>query len=252
MSYVNGLKVSQHQRPGLTDLLGPAGLARSDFHNRELHPTTETWMEQDPAGYVDGENLYEFVRSDPTELVDPFGLAAITYGPPSEPVYNTVQVDYGAVFSFYDKGFIDNYITNASWGRTYFENGSIHTFLRQLSLPPCANSEDRSKLQSAVVAFNDAALQHEEEVERGFLSYLAAGASGDAANKAAAKDWGAYSTAEIKALTALYSSLQQAFASCKCPNNKDNNKIAEALQNRIKNLKDSVVFGPPIPRGYKP
>jgi hypothetical protein len=31
-------------------------------------------MEQDPAGYVDGLNLYEFVGSSPTNYTDPLGL----------------------------------------------------------------------------------------------------------------------------------------------------------------------------------
>jgi len=35
----------------------------------------------EPAGYVDGMNLYEFVTSNPTNLVDPLGLQSAPPGP---------------------------------------------------------------------------------------------------------------------------------------------------------------------------
>ena len=45
------------------------------------------WMEQDPAGYVDGMNAFESVRSNPVTLVDPLGLdaGALIIGPPAPP-----------------------------------------------------------------------------------------------------------------------------------------------------------------------
>jgi RHS repeat-associated protein len=45
-----------------------------DFRNREYSPALGRWLEQDPAGYVDGASLYQFVRSRPIDLVDPLGL----------------------------------------------------------------------------------------------------------------------------------------------------------------------------------
>lgn len=41
-------------------------------------PTLGRWMQTDPIGYVDGLNLQEFVSSNPTNLLDPFGLQATT------------------------------------------------------------------------------------------------------------------------------------------------------------------------------
>jgi hypothetical protein len=38
-------------------------------------PTLRRWLEQDPAGYVDGLSLYQYVSSSPVNLVDPLGLA---------------------------------------------------------------------------------------------------------------------------------------------------------------------------------
>jgi RHS repeat-associated protein len=46
------------------------------FGARMNNPVMETWMSQDPAGYVDGSSLYQFVGSSPADLADPTGLAA--------------------------------------------------------------------------------------------------------------------------------------------------------------------------------
>jgi RHS repeat-associated protein len=48
--------------------------------NRDLNVTTSRWNQQDPLGYVDGANLYEFVGSDPATSADPFGLSASNPG----------------------------------------------------------------------------------------------------------------------------------------------------------------------------
>jgi hypothetical protein len=39
------------------------------------HPTLGRWLERDPAGYVDGADLYQYVRGNPVGLTDPMGLA---------------------------------------------------------------------------------------------------------------------------------------------------------------------------------
>ena len=41
---------------------------------RHYDPVLGKWMERDPIGYADGPNLYEYVTSNPTIGVDPFGL----------------------------------------------------------------------------------------------------------------------------------------------------------------------------------
>jgi RHS repeat-associated protein len=40
---------------------------------RTYSPTLGRWLERDPAGYVDGMDLYEYVRGGPTAAVDPSG-----------------------------------------------------------------------------------------------------------------------------------------------------------------------------------
>jgi RHS repeat-associated protein len=44
------------------------------FGVRDYDPTTGRWEQQDPAGYVNGANRYQFVVDAPTDLVDPTGL----------------------------------------------------------------------------------------------------------------------------------------------------------------------------------
>jgi len=48
-----------------------------NFQMRDYNPRTQTWISQDPLGYVDGMNAYLFVRGNPLNLKDPFGLEAV-------------------------------------------------------------------------------------------------------------------------------------------------------------------------------
>ena len=43
--------------------------------NRDYDPNLGTWLEEDPAGYVDGSNTYQMERSGVASAVDPSGLA---------------------------------------------------------------------------------------------------------------------------------------------------------------------------------
>jgi RHS repeat-associated protein len=45
---------------------------------RSYSPTLGRWLERDPAGYVDGLSLYEYVRGGPIAAVDPSGLSTAT------------------------------------------------------------------------------------------------------------------------------------------------------------------------------
>jgi RHS repeat-associated protein len=45
---------------------------------RTYSPTLGRWLERDPAGYVDGLSLYEYVRGGPITAVDPSGLSTAT------------------------------------------------------------------------------------------------------------------------------------------------------------------------------
>ena len=54
-----------------------------DFRNRVYSPTLGRWMQTDPAGYVDGLNLYEALNGSPADNVDPLGLEAAVVNVPS-------------------------------------------------------------------------------------------------------------------------------------------------------------------------
>ncbi len=44
---------------------------------RVYHPTLGRWCQREPLGYVDGLNLYTYVRSFPTRAIDPTGRQAL-------------------------------------------------------------------------------------------------------------------------------------------------------------------------------
>lgn len=50
----------------------PTGLLNEGFRYRDLE--TMTWLSRDPAGFVDGPNLYAYVRQNPWTAWDPLGL----------------------------------------------------------------------------------------------------------------------------------------------------------------------------------
>ncbi|QOV92115.1 RHS repeat-associated core domain-containing protein [Humisphaera borealis] len=47
-----------------------------DVRNRFYSPTLMRWMQEDPAGYVDGASLLQYVGGNPIAFVDPWGLQA--------------------------------------------------------------------------------------------------------------------------------------------------------------------------------
>jgi len=49
---------------------------RINFRNRDYDPEMMRWIQQDPAGYVDGLNLYQYVGGNPVNFTDPSGLFA--------------------------------------------------------------------------------------------------------------------------------------------------------------------------------
>ncbi len=52
----------------------PTGLLNEGFRYRDLE--TGVWLSRDPAGFVDGPNLYAYVKQNPWTKFDPHGLEA--------------------------------------------------------------------------------------------------------------------------------------------------------------------------------
>jgi RHS repeat-associated protein len=55
-----------------------AATGRYIFQRRDYDPTLGRWIEQDPAQYIDGPNMYQFVQSNPVDHLDPSG--ELSYG----------------------------------------------------------------------------------------------------------------------------------------------------------------------------
>jgi len=55
------------------DILDNGSLKLQYNRNRYYDQYTGRWLTQDPLGYVDGMNLYDYVRNDPVGYADPFG-----------------------------------------------------------------------------------------------------------------------------------------------------------------------------------
>jgi RHS repeat-associated protein len=52
--------------------------------NRDLNPATGTWLQADPAGYIDGSDAYQFADSSPFVSNDPTGESGTKRGEPPE------------------------------------------------------------------------------------------------------------------------------------------------------------------------
>ncbi|MFI4916195.1 MAG: RHS repeat-associated core domain-containing protein [Phycisphaerales bacterium JB060] len=76
-----GMGWDELSRDGST--IGYAGYVQDDFipelshvRHRVYKSDLGRWVQRDPAGYVDGGNLYEYVMSQPVEMRDAMGLAS--------------------------------------------------------------------------------------------------------------------------------------------------------------------------------
>ena len=58
-----------------------AGVKLYSFFARTYSPDLGRWLQRDPLGYVQGVNLYQYVSSQPTAMIDPLGFQAVRGGP---------------------------------------------------------------------------------------------------------------------------------------------------------------------------
>lgn len=64
------------------------GLLNEGFRYRDLD--TGVWLSRDPAGFVDGPNLYAYVKQNPWTAFDPDGLFEVGVPGVSQPIHETI------------------------------------------------------------------------------------------------------------------------------------------------------------------
>ena len=75
----------------------PTGLLNEGFRYRDLE--TGEFITRDPAGFVDGPNLYAYVRQNPWTHFDPEGLESFMMGSPWDNRYNMGNPEYREGFN---------------------------------------------------------------------------------------------------------------------------------------------------------
>ena len=60
------------------DFSAPRETSESYYRARYYDPQSGHFESEDPVGFNGGQNLYQYVRNDPVELLDPYGLKCTT------------------------------------------------------------------------------------------------------------------------------------------------------------------------------
>jgi hypothetical protein len=86
---------------------------------RSYSPTLGRWLERDPAGYVDGMDLYEYVRGGPIAAVDPSGRWAVPTSAMTQVISAVMQyLDCGIRICSQDMGVGGD---GSYWGHEWLE-----------------------------------------------------------------------------------------------------------------------------------
>src|SRR5947209_9881826 len=155
--------------------MGATNSSLTSPESRRTERLSRIGILEEPMGYVDGQNLYQFVGSDPVSSVDPLGLTAETQPTTQrgnltiEPVKFGDPVELPGPESVTDPNsdFYKLYIAGDKWGVTKWDgkwddvgedplefHGRVYTALFKLvlpkELPPCIDQAQREQLRKAV------------------------------------------------------------------------------------------------------
>lgn len=102
----------------------PTGLLNEGFRYRDLE--TGTWLSRDPAGFVDGPNLYAYVKQNPWTAFDPLGLSGWQlYNFNAPPQYQYTNAEYREGFNQgVAKGFVIGASITVGVAVTVFSGGA--------------------------------------------------------------------------------------------------------------------------------
>jgi RHS repeat-associated protein len=118
--------------------------------NRDLNPATGTWLEADPAGYVDGNSLYGSFDSAPASLSDAAGLS------PGAPVID-YSLSYGTVRDAgWDSG-VPIYAGAGGTGQYFYYSTQDHYWFQHAPTNPGIDPRDQ--------AYYDANAVSDEEIQ---------------------------------------------------------------------------------------
>ncbi len=95
--------------------------------NRNYSPSLGRWINQDPAGYINGANTYQFVMSNPVNAVDPEGTVTLPPGfvgapPPSPPPSGSLWPPYPSTGAPPGTGWMS--FLPVGWGLNFHLSGS--------------------------------------------------------------------------------------------------------------------------------
>lgn len=138
---------------GPNNILGFAGMVQGRpstglllARHRWLDPKLGRWLTRDPAGYVDGSNLFEYCQTNPTVHVDPMGLENVAI----DRVVASNAKYQAAVMQSFRSGEI------SAQDASRLIDGAMHSALGDIATAKQITNQVSTKLNASVKAIGNA------------------------------------------------------------------------------------------------